>query len=162
MKDPDESKMKLELAVSYEPPPVPDRSGNPGIPLCLAVELAPIEGRPVPDTNWENNDHMKFEAARQMPTHDSTSFELSSSEEEANGDNVSLWHASNLRRLSPHPLGNYDASLMCRNMSPPRLRQFRASGSLLLLHRAALALLLVDCDLRKSNVLLDPRKHLVA
>eukprot|EP00873_Tetraselmis_striata_P010837 jgi/Tetstr1/431101/TSEL_020817.t1 len=46
LKDPDESKRQLKL-VSYEPW-VPDRSGNPEIPLWLAVD---IEGRPVPDTS---------------------------------------------------------------------------------------------------------------
>eukprot|EP00873_Tetraselmis_striata_P029170 jgi/Tetstr1/449434/TSEL_036529.t1 len=51
LKDPHESKRRLKL-VSYEPL-VPDRSGNPEIPLWLAVDIARIEGRPVPDTSWE-------------------------------------------------------------------------------------------------------------
>eukprot|EP00873_Tetraselmis_striata_P003736 jgi/Tetstr1/424000/TSEL_014611.t1 len=49
LKDPDESKMRLKL-VLYEPW-VPDCSGNPEIPLWLAVDIARIEGRPIPDTN---------------------------------------------------------------------------------------------------------------
>eukprot|EP00873_Tetraselmis_striata_P009486 jgi/Tetstr1/429750/TSEL_001927.t1 len=52
LKDPDESKRQLKL-VSYEPW-VPDRSGNPEIPpLWLAVDIARIESRPVPNTSWE-------------------------------------------------------------------------------------------------------------
>eukprot|EP00873_Tetraselmis_striata_P015043 jgi/Tetstr1/435307/TSEL_024226.t1 len=45
LENPDESKRQLKL-VSYEPW-VPDRSGNPEIPLWLAVDIARIEGRPV-------------------------------------------------------------------------------------------------------------------
>eukprot|EP00873_Tetraselmis_striata_P003702 jgi/Tetstr1/423966/TSEL_014577.t1 len=51
LKDPDESNRKLK-PVSYEPW-VPDRSGKLEIPLWLAVDIARIEGRPVPDTSWE-------------------------------------------------------------------------------------------------------------
>eukprot|EP00873_Tetraselmis_striata_P010167 jgi/Tetstr1/430431/TSEL_020241.t1 len=64
LKDPDERKRQLKL-VSYEPW-VPDRSGNPEIPLWLAVDLARIEGRLVPDTSWEYSDPKKIEAARKM------------------------------------------------------------------------------------------------
>eukprot|EP00873_Tetraselmis_striata_P036965 jgi/Tetstr1/457229/TSEL_043877.t1 len=51
MKDPDESKRKLKL-VTYEPW-ASDRTGNPEIPLWLAVDLARIEGRAVPDASWD-------------------------------------------------------------------------------------------------------------
>eukprot|EP00873_Tetraselmis_striata_P001760 jgi/Tetstr1/422024/TSEL_012888.t1 len=61
LKDPDESKRQPKL-VSYEAW-VPDRSGNPEIPLWLAVDIARIEGRPVPDTSWEVTQTMPYLAS---------------------------------------------------------------------------------------------------
>eukprot|EP00873_Tetraselmis_striata_P040039 jgi/Tetstr1/460303/TSEL_005603.t1 len=65
LKDPDESKRQLNL-VSYEPW-VPDRSGNPEIPQWLAVDIARIEGRPVPDTSWEVAQTMPWRPVAALP-----------------------------------------------------------------------------------------------
>eukprot|EP00873_Tetraselmis_striata_P015664 jgi/Tetstr1/435928/TSEL_024810.t1 len=53
-------------------PWVPDYSGNPEIPPWLAVDLARIEGRPVPDTSWEVAQTMPWRpmAALPMRTYD--------------------------------------------------------------------------------------------
>eukprot|EP00873_Tetraselmis_striata_P042162 jgi/Tetstr1/462426/TSEL_000678.t1 len=65
LKDPDESNRKLK-PVSYEPR-VPDRSGKLEIPLWLAVDIARIEGRPVPDTSWEVAQTMPWRPVAALP-----------------------------------------------------------------------------------------------
>lgn len=61
----DVTKRTLKL-VQYEPW-VPDKDGNPDIPLWLAVDVARLEGRPVPDTTWEVAQRMPWRPVAALP-----------------------------------------------------------------------------------------------